>query len=331
VAVAVRMEFANTTIAQYDEVIGRMGLSARGAGPAGILFHWAAAHGDGVLVTDVWRERERFERFAREEIGPYTQQAGISQPPTTTFYDVHNYNYRPADELAAPGAPIAVVMDYAASPTQYDRVIEMMGMAREGVGPEGGLFHWVAAVGGGVRITDVWQDRQTFDDFAEHQIKPYSERAGVPAPTSVTFYDVHNYFTAGNPTQAEHPHATLVRKGYDAFSRGDMETLSTLMTGDCTHHVPGSHSLSGDYKGLDAVLEYYQQLGSETAGTMRVELQHLFSDGRGHVMSVHHATAERHGRRLDAMGGIVFRIVGEKISDLDECVEDLHVADAFWG
>lgn len=330
-AVAVRMEFANTTLTQYDEVCRLMGLSPRGAGPAGILSHWAAAHADGVLVIDVWRQREQFERFAREQIGPYSRQAGINQPPTTTFYEVHNYNCRPADELAAVRAPIAVVMDFATGLTQYDQVIDMMGLEREGVGPEGCLFHWAAMADGGVRITDLWRDRETFEEFAEHQIKPYSQRAGVPAASSVTFYDVHNYFTAGDMTHAEHPHAALVRKGYDAFSRGDMETLSALMTGDCAHHVPGSHSLSGDYKGLDAVLQYYRQLGSETAGTMRVELQHLFSDGRGHVMSVHRATAERHGRRLDAMGGIVFRIVGEKISDLDECVEDQHIADAFWG
>lgn len=280
----------------------------------------------------MWREREQFERFAREQIGPYAQQAGINEPPATTFYDLHNYGSQPARESAgAPRSPIAVVMDYAASLAQYDQVIEMMGMVHEGPAPEGCLFHWAAAVGGGVRITDVWQDRQTFDDFAQHRIQPYSESAGVPAPRSVIFYDVHNYFTAGEVTGTEHPHVTLVRKGYEAFSRGDMETLSTLMTGDCTHHVPGSHILSGDYKGLDAVLEYYRQLGAETDGTMRVEVQHLFSDGRGHVMSVHRATAERRGQRLDAMGGIIFRVVGEKISDLDECVEDQHATDAFWG
>jgi len=132
-------------------------------------------------------------------------------------------------------------------------------------------------------------------------------------------------------SMAEHAHAALVRRGYEAFSRGDMEALSGLMTRDCTHHVPGNHSLSGDYKGLDAVLEYYGQLAAGTDGTMRVELQHLFTDGRGHVMSVHRVTARRGGKSLDAMGGIVFRVVGEKITDLDECVEDDAVVDAFWG
>jgi ketosteroid isomerase-like protein len=130
---------------------------------------------------------------------------------------------------------------------------------------------------------------------------------------------------------AEHPHVALVRKGYAAFSQGDMETLSGLMTKDCTHHVPGSTSMSGDYKGIEAVMGYYGQLGAESAGTMRVELEHLFADNRGHVMSVHRVTADRGGKHLDAMGGIMFRIVGDRITDLDECVESLEIMDEFWG
>lgn len=130
---------------------------------------------------------------------------------------------------------------------------------------------------------------------------------------------------------ADHPHVALVRKGYEAFSRGDMKTLAGIIAGDATHHVPGSYSLAGDHKGMEAILAYYQRLGTETSGSFRVELEHLFADGRGHVVSVHHATAERGGKKLDARGGIIFRIVGEKVTDLDECVEDLDVADEFWG
>ncbi|WP_030264304.1 nuclear transport factor 2 family protein [Streptomyces sp. NRRL B-24484] len=129
---------------------------------------------------------------------------------------------------------------------------------------------------------------------------------------------------------AEHPHIALVRRGYEAFSRGDMTALSEILAKDVTHHVPGTHMLSGDHKGLNAVLDFYQRLGAETAGSFKVELQHLFVDGRGHVMSVHRATAARGGKQLDAMGGIMFRIIGEKVTDLDECAEDLSIADEFW-
>ncbi|MEV5434735.1 nuclear transport factor 2 family protein [Streptomyces sp. NPDC052682] len=129
---------------------------------------------------------------------------------------------------------------------------------------------------------------------------------------------------------AEHPHAALVRKGFEAFSRGDMDALRGLMTDDCTQHVPGSHPLSGDFKGQDSIIDMYRRMFEETNGTMNVDLREVFVDGRGHAVAVNRFTAERQGRRIDQMGCIVFRIVGDKVSDLDECLDDIEVSDAFW-
>ncbi|GHB33829.1 hypothetical protein GCM10010377_25500 [Streptomyces viridiviolaceus] len=128
----------------------------------------------------------------------------------------------------------------------------------------------------------------------------------------------------------EHPHAALVRKGYEAFSRGDMNALRELMAKDATHHVPGSHPLSGDYKGQDAIIAMYGRLAEETNGTFRVELSSIAVDGRGHAVGVSRFTAERNGMRLDQTGCIVFRIVGDKVTDLDECVEDMEASNGFW-
>ena len=129
---------------------------------------------------------------------------------------------------------------------------------------------------------------------------------------------------------AEHPHAALVRKGYEAFSRGDMDALRELMAKDATQHVPGSHPLSGDFKGQDAIIEMYGRLAEETGGTFRVELSSIAVDGRGHAVGVSRFTAERNGKRLDYTGCIVFRIVGDKVTDLDECVEDIDASNDFW-
>ncbi|MGW0609835.1 nuclear transport factor 2 family protein [Streptomyces sp. NPDC002788] len=129
---------------------------------------------------------------------------------------------------------------------------------------------------------------------------------------------------------AEHPHAALVRRGFDAFSRGDMDTLRELVAGDATHHVPGDHPLSGDFKGVDAIIEMYERLGTETNGTARAELIGTCVDGRGHAVGMIHFTAERDGKSLDDTGCIIFRIVGDKFTDLDECVEDIDKNNEFW-
>ncbi len=88
--VAIEMKFPGGTLAQYDEVLKLMGLDDPNApAPGGAIFHWAAASDGGLHIVDVWETREQFDKFAQEQIGPYSQQVGIS-PPEMTFYDVHN-------------------------------------------------------------------------------------------------------------------------------------------------------------------------------------------------------------------------------------------------
>ncbi|MFF4320174.1 nuclear transport factor 2 family protein [Streptomyces sp. NPDC001568] len=129
---------------------------------------------------------------------------------------------------------------------------------------------------------------------------------------------------------SEHPNCALVRRGYEAFGKGDMETLGSLMTADVIHHVPGNSPLSGHHKGREAVLDLYRRLGEETNGTLRLDLDRVLADGRGHVMSFHLMRGDRGDRGIELHEGLFFTIVGGKITDIDECVEDLDESDAFW-
>ena len=90
-AVGVVIDFSGGTTAQYDQVIEKMGFAHGGAGAPGSLFHWITETPDGLRVTDVWQNREAFEKFAQEQIGPFTQEVGIPGPPDISVYEVHNY------------------------------------------------------------------------------------------------------------------------------------------------------------------------------------------------------------------------------------------------
>ncbi len=92
--IAVEMAFHGATLDQYDQVIQRMGLVQGGPMPDGGISHWVAATDGGIRVVDVWETREQFDRFSQEQIGPFSQEAGIEGPPEMTFYDVHNYLIR---------------------------------------------------------------------------------------------------------------------------------------------------------------------------------------------------------------------------------------------
>lgn len=90
-AVAYELRFRGATLEQYDRVLELMGFAHRGAGAPGGLFHWVRATDDGIVVTDVWETPEHFKRFADEQIGPYTRQAGFAGEPEIRSYEVYNY------------------------------------------------------------------------------------------------------------------------------------------------------------------------------------------------------------------------------------------------
>jgi len=91
VAVGIQQDFKGMTLDQYDAATQQMGLTPRGAGPAGSLFHWVTNTDNGVRVTDVWESREAFEKFAQEKIGPTMQALGVDVHPEIQYFDVHNY------------------------------------------------------------------------------------------------------------------------------------------------------------------------------------------------------------------------------------------------
>ena len=92
---------------------------------------------------------------------------------------------------------VAVEMTFAdASLEQYDQVIEKMGFRPGGQGAVGGLFHWVTAVQGGIRVVDVWNSLEEFQRFAEQKIGPITRSVGVGEP-EIRTSEVHNYLTAG--------------------------------------------------------------------------------------------------------------------------------------
>lgn len=90
-AVAVEMNFRGATLEQYDQILAKMGLTPGGATPPGAISHWVAESEDGLRVVDVWETKEAYDKFAAEQIGPYSAEAGITEPPEMRVYDVHSY------------------------------------------------------------------------------------------------------------------------------------------------------------------------------------------------------------------------------------------------
>jgi ketosteroid isomerase-like protein len=76
----------------------------------------------------------------------------------------------------------------------------------------------------------------------------------------------------------EHPNIELTRRGYDAFSKGDLGALSELIADDAIWHVPGVGPLSGTYHGRDEVFTFFGRLAEETAGTFRLDVHDVLAN-----------------------------------------------------
>jgi ketosteroid isomerase-like protein len=123
----------------------------------------------------------------------------------------------------------------------------------------------------------------------------------------------------------------VVRRGYEAFAKGDMDTLRSLMTPDVIQSVPGNTPVSGEHKGVDDVLGYYAELFEMTGGTLKADLQSVKDDGPGKVVAAHRLTAQRGGKSYDEVENLHFTLSGGKISRLDEEHPSLAEFDTFFG
>ena len=129
---------------------------------------------------------------------------------------------------------------------------------------------------------------------------------------------------------AEHPHIEVLRRVMQALSQGDMDALQQLWTRDFVLHVPGDNPLAGEHKGPEAAVDLNRRMRQETNGTLRWEPQQMFVDGRGHVIGTRRLTAERRGRRFDAVGAVICTFVGDRMASAEVFEQDLDAADQFW-
>ena len=124
--------------------------------------------------------------------------------------------------------------------------------------------------------------------------------------------------------------AAIMRRAYEAFNTGDIETLTEIFDESAVWHLPGRSSMADDYQGRDATLAYFGLLGQRTGGTFRAKLERLTSDGEDRVVGIHRSTGERDGRHLDVADCIVFQLKDGRVIDGREHFEDLYAWDEFW-
>ena len=124
--------------------------------------------------------------------------------------------------------------------------------------------------------------------------------------------------------------AEAVQRGYEAFNKGDMKTLTELFHENASWHTPGRSPIAGDYKGREAAFAQFGRYVGETGGTFKATLQHVLRSDGGRVVGIHHNSAKRNGKQLDVYCCIVFELKDGRITDGREHFYDLYAWDEFW-
>ena len=127
-----------------------------------------------------------------------------------------------------------------------------------------------------------------------------------------------------------HPNEDLVRGGFEAFGRGDLDALRReYFAEDIRWHIPGRGQLAGDYEGVGQVLELFGRAFELTGGTLRLDLHDVVANDE-HAVALYTANGERAGRRLHDHTVGVFHARDGKITQVWLHSDDLYAADEFW-
>ncbi len=121
----------------------------------------------------------------------------------------------------------------------------------------------------------------------------------------------------------------LHRKGHEAFSGNDMNTLTELIAEDTLWHNAGTGTLSGDYKGRDAVFGFFDKLAELSEGTIWIhEDDFLGSETRS--VALFRITATRGDKKLDADYCEVVRWENGQVAEDWGFAFDQSTFDEFW-
>ena len=118
--------------------------------------------------------------------------------------------------------------------------------------------------------------------------------------------------------------------GFAAFGRGDMDALrKQTFTDDVRWHNPGRGPISGDYEGIDQVIQYFARVFELTGGTFSLELHDVLANDE-HAVALITVRGERAGKQLTDNEVLTYHIRNGKISEVWTHTTDLYAADEFF-
>jgi len=126
-----------------------------------------------------------------------------------------------------------------------------------------------------------------------------------------------------------HPNAETARRAYEAFSTGDMATMSELMSDEIVWHSPGNNPLSGTYQGKEEVFGLFARIAELSDGPMEMDFHDILASD-DHVVALLEVAVSRGGKRLEGKTVHIMHVADGQLTEFWNYPEDPGAGDEFW-
>lgn len=89
--------------------------------------------------------------------------------------------------------PTVMLMEWAGvSQNQYNQTMKALDLDTNP--PAGGIFHVAGFTEGTLRVLDIWESQQAFEQFQRDRLTAAVQKAGIGGQPKVQFYPAHNIY-----------------------------------------------------------------------------------------------------------------------------------------
>lgn len=129
----------------------------------------------------------------------------------------------------------------------------------------------------------------------------------------------------------EHSNAMTMRRAFEAFGKGDLETVRQSMSDDCTWISPGDATIAGTFRGWEEISSMFVSLFELTGGTQSNALVDVLADDR-HAVAIYDSTSTIEGRTATLRNVLINEIDSDgRATSCTNLPYDLAASEAHFG
>jgi len=130
---------------------------------------------------------------------------------------------------------------------------------------------------------------------------------------------------------SEQSNETLHRKAHEAFSRGDMDTVTEMIAEDIVWHSPGKNLISGVFRDREAVFgKFFAKMDDLSGGTAQIAEHQGYLGNDEHSVALFRYDATRNGKTMEFRVCEVIRWRSGQVVEEWTYLDDQYQWDAFW-